>query len=296
MSRGGPEPPASGAGIWRRDSGPATGQEPAGEHVELGTDAVGGVSDLGKRHRQNEDALALAVLGEPRSVVAVVCDGVSSSEHPERASVAAARTASAVLVEELCASGSDTDQQAATRAAVAAAASAAAAEATTESGRPPACTFVSALVSDAAVTVGWVGDSRAYWLAEATASGAGASRRLTTDDSWTAALVEAGLLDEGDAKDHPRANVITRWLGANADEVEPHLVTFQPEGPGVVLICTDGLWHYLDDAETMATVALPLAMQDPLAAALALTQVALDGGGHDNISVALVPVPLRIPD
>lgn len=289
MGRGGSQRPASDAGVWQQDSGPATGHERAGDHVELGVDAVGGVSDLGKRHRHNEDALALAVLAEPRAVVAVVCDGVSSSEHPERASVAAARAASAVLVDELCTAGDGTDPEAATRVAVAAAADAATAEATSAEGRPPACTFLSALVTDRAVTVGWIGDSRAYWLGDA-----GSSRRLTTDDSWTAALVEAGLLNEDAARDHPRANVITRWLGANADEVEPHLVTFEPDGPGVVLICTDGLWHYLDDADTMGAVALPLALEDPLAASRALTQAALDGGGHDNISVALVPVPLRI--
>jgi serine/threonine protein phosphatase PrpC len=87
--------------------------------------------------------------------------------------------------------------------------------------------------------------------------------------------------------------VITRWLGVNAGEVDPHVVTVEPEGPGVILVCSDGLWHYLDDAEAMAAAALPLAHEDPLAAARVLTAIALDGGGHDNITVAVVPFPPR---
>jgi len=229
--------------------------------------------------------MALAVLAHPVAVVAVVCDGVSSSEHPERASLAAARTAATVLVEKLPGGDGDT----ATRAAVTAAARAAADQAGSEAVRGPSCTYVSAVVTADAVTVGWVGDSRVYWLSDAS------SRKLTTDDSWTAEMVGAGLLTEEAARHHPGASVITRWLGSNAGEVDPHVVTLEPEGPGVVLVCSDGLWHYLDDAETMAAAALPLAHQDPLAAARELTAIALDGGGHDNISVAVVPFPARAP-
>jgi serine/threonine protein phosphatase PrpC len=262
--------------VWRADTA-------AEDRVELESGGVGGVSDRGRRHRRNEDAMALAVLARPAAVVAVVCDGVSSSEHPERASLAAARAAATVFVEEL--PGRDGD--AATRAAVTAAARAAAAQAGPEAARAPACTYASAVVTADAVTVGWVGDSRVYWLSDTS------SRRLTTDDSWTAEMVGAGLLTEQDARHHPKASVITRWLGVNAGQVDPHVVTVEPEGPGVILVCSDGLWHYLDDAEAMAAAALPLAHEDPLAAARALTAIALDGGGHDNITVAVAPFPPR---
>ena len=265
-----------GRGVWQADTA-------AGDRVELESGGVGGVSDRGHRHRRNEDAMALAVLARPVAVVAVVCDGVSSSEHPERASLAAARTATAVFIEELPGGDGDTT----TRAAVAAAARAAADQAGSEAVRGPACTYVSAVVTADAVTVGWVGDSRVYWLSDTS------SRRLTTDDSWTAEMVGAGLLTAEAARHHPGASVITRWLGVNAGEVDPHVVTVEPEGPGVILVCSDGLWHYLDDVEAMAAAALPLAHEDPLAAARALTAIALDGGGHDNITVAVVPFPPR---
>jgi len=274
--------------VWQGDTDPTGHPGPAADRVELATDGVGGVSDRGRRHHHNEDAMALAVLARPAAVVAVVCDGVSSSEHPERAALAAARAGAAVLVDELCRAGQDgVDGEGATRAAVGSAATAAAAEAIPDTGAASACTYVSALVTTRAVTVGWVGDSRAYWLSP------GSSRRLTADDSWTAELVAAGLLTQTAARDHPQASVITRWLGVDAGEIDPHVVTVEPDGPGVVLVCSDGLWHYLDDADTMAAAALPLASDNPLAAARALTAIALESGGRDNITIAVVPFPPR---
>ncbi len=65
------------------------------------------------------------------------------------------------------------------------------------------------------VTVGSLGDSRAYWI------GADGARRLTVDDSWAREQVDAGVLDERDAEADPRAHAITRWLGADAPDEPP---------------------------------------------------------------------------
>jgi serine/threonine protein phosphatase PrpC len=56
-----------------------------------------------------------------------------------------------------------------------------------------------------------------------------------------------------------------------------------------VLVCTDGLWNYLPEPEQLAPVALAEANGSALGAARALVQHALDAGGHDNITVAVVP-------
>ncbi len=59
----------------------------------------------------------------------------------------------------------------------------------------------------------------------------------------------------------------------------------------MVVVCTDGLWNYAEAAEEMARV-LPLdAAAHPLHSARVLVGHALDGGGHDNVTVALVPFP-----
>jgi serine/threonine protein phosphatase PrpC len=139
------------------------------------------------------------------------------------------------------------------------------------------------------VTICWLGDSRAYWLA------AGGSRRLTADDSLAQEMVDSGLLGEAEALASPQAHVITRWLGADIAEPRPHVSRFVPREPGVLLICSDGLWNYVPEAEDIAGLAMPGALTDPVGTAGTLLKFALDAGGMDNITVVLVPVPLTLP-
>jgi serine/threonine protein phosphatase PrpC len=264
------------------------------DRVELDLAGVAGVSDKGLRHHRNEDSMALRVTadpagsGRPEHVVAVVCDGVSTSDRPDDASKAAADAAADVL---LAAARAGTDVEDATRDAVAAGLAAVVTLAETGGGEnAPACTFVSAVVTGDDVTVGWVGDSRAYWLA----AGGGAddtSVCLTVDDSWAQRMVETGQLTERAAFADPRSHALIAWLGADADNVTPHVRTFRPTGPGVVLVCSDGLWNYLPEADELAAAALPRAMTAPFAVAQELTATAIDLGGHDNITVVVVPFP-----
>jgi serine/threonine protein phosphatase PrpC len=266
-------------------------QPAATDHVEMeiaGFAAVSaGVSDRGLRHSRNEDAMALT--GTRDGVAAVVCDGVSSSFRPEEASRIAADTGAAVLA-ELRAAGADAES--ATRTAIARAAEAVAGlvhangEATEPTGEPPSCTYVSALTHDGSVTVGWVGDSRAYWLPES-----GGGTRLTEDDSWAGRVVASGALTEEEAERHPNAHVITGWLGADATDLDPHVRTLTPDGPGVLLMCSDGLWNYLPDAAQLADAVLGAAAAavKPLDAARTLTRLANEAGGRDNITVVVIP-------
>jgi len=66
---------------------------------------------------------------------------------------------------------------------------------------------------------------------------------------------------------------------------------FEPPGPGVLLLCSDGLWNYEPEAAKLAERALPEALTDPLAAAGALVEFALESGGVDNVTVVLAPFP-----
>ncbi|MFI1912435.1 PP2C family serine/threonine-protein phosphatase [Nocardia sp. NPDC020380] len=243
---------------------------------------VAAVTDLGKRHEHNEDAMALRLV--EGAVVLVVCDGVSSSEHADDAAQQAAVSAADRLAAELEAG---TDPESATAAAVAVAATAVNALGD-RSESSPACTYVSAVLTATGVTVGWVGDSRAYWLAidpDATPS-----QCLTIDDSVAAGLIALGVTEE-QAMSSPGAHTLTAWLGADADRVEPHVQTFAPAGPGAVLVCSDGLWNYFSAANALADLAFPAAATAPLAAAHNLADLALAAGGGDNITVAVAPFP-----
>ena len=72
---------------------------PSRDHDEIDLGPAAGVSDRGLRHPRNEDAMALTAEQSPNGpmVVAVVCDGVSSSARPDEASLAAVQAALPVL-------------------------------------------------------------------------------------------------------------------------------------------------------------------------------------------------------
>jgi serine/threonine protein phosphatase PrpC len=268
---------------------------PDHDEVDLGTAA--GVTDRGLRHHRNEDAMALAAEQTPDGlvVVAVVCDGVSSSPRPDEASHAAAQAALPVLVEAVQVGG---DLAEASRAAVVAGRKSVADLGEPE-GERSASTFLSVVAARDDVTLCWLGDSRAYWLAEPESeseSGSG-SAQLTRDDSVAGGMVEAGLATEETAMALPHAHVLTRWLGAEAADLSgdpgraPHVERYAPPGAGVLLVCSDGLWNYLPDAGDLARLALPRALTDPLGAAADMVRFAVEAGGADNITAVLIPYP-----
>lgn len=266
------------------------------DHMELESGPMAAVSDRGLRHHRNEDAFGLGRTALPDgspALVAIVCDGVSSATRPDDASLAASKTARESL---LAALPQGTHPQQAMHEAIVAASYAVNAladePATAREHAPhqnaPACTLVGSIVTPGLLVVGWVGDSRAYWVP---ADRSSPPARLTEDDSWAAQMVAAGLMSEAEAYADERAHAITGWLGADAYELEPHTASFKPDRPGVVVVCTDGLWNYAEAAEEMAEVLPPDASARPLHSARVLVGHALDGGGHDNVTVAVVPFP-----
>ncbi|WP_333766684.1 PP2C family serine/threonine-protein phosphatase [Streptomyces sp. IBSBF 2435] len=269
------------------------------DHQEQELEGVAAVSDRGLRHHRNEDAFALATASLPdgtAAVAAVVCDGVSTAYRPDDASAAASAAGRESLLGAL---ERGTPVEDAMRGALMSAFEAVSALAEEEEPpgtaphhNAPACTCVSAVVTGAVFTVGWIGDSRAYWVPDDRTL---PSSRLTEDDSWAARMVAAGLMTEAEAYADERAHAITGWLGADAVEVDPHVAAFQPEGPGVIVVCTDGLWNYAESAAEMAEAIPADARSRPLHSARTLLGVALDGGGHDNVTVAVLPFPAAVP-
>jgi serine/threonine protein phosphatase PrpC len=270
---------------------------PRDHMVEQPQPWVAAVSDRGLRHHRNEDAAATAADPAPgRWAALVVCDGVSSSASSDVASLAAARAACDLLVRERgagLASGSALTTLAAARmvAATAVAATAVADVTRSEHGdSPPSCTFVAAVLEGGSVTVGTVGDSRAYWLPDV-----GEPRALTTDDSWAAQQVAAGL-PRSEAEAGPQAHAITRWLGIDAEDQAPTVTHHPLDGDGWLLLCSDGLWNYASEATAIAQVAARAAAGaggDPLPMAVALVGWANEQGGTDNITVALARIGAR---
>jgi serine/threonine protein phosphatase PrpC len=259
--------------------------------------SVAGVTDRGVRKRRNEDAAAIGEL--PGVTLVVVCDGVSSSSRADSAAHAAVDAAMPALLDAVTAGTPDVE---ATALAAATAQRAVAAAATAAEANPPSSTYVSAIVRDGTVTVGWIGDSRAYWLppdlpaataaADADLLDDGATltgpARLTVDDSFAGQLAAAGV-PVAEANADPQAGALVRWLGADADAGPPRVAAFTPAGPGRLLVCSDGLSRY---RPTAAELAASAPAGTPVGTAADLVQLARDHGGVDNITVVVVPYPL----
>jgi serine/threonine protein phosphatase PrpC len=314
-------PPCAGCGGLRYDVDgycAECGQlRPEPDRFEADLGAVYVATDRGIAHARNEDSVAAAVVegaaGQPAATVIVVSDGVSTSEDPQAASGAAARAgvdACLIALGETCSAAE------AVMAGLVAA-SQAVRDIAGPPGHAPSCTYVSAIVrgygTDAVeIAVANVGDSRAYWLssdgiAEPIAGapegdpavggpvssrpgGNAPSRRLSVDDSWAQALVDAGAMDEESAMRDPRAHTLLRWLGADSEPIpwsDSCVKTLRTTGPGAVLLCSDGLWNYVSDPATLARM---IGVAPTMDAARGLVEFALRSGGSDNITVALAPL------
>ena len=262
---------------------------------------LAGVSDRGIRHHRNEDALALAADPVPCSYgVMVVCDGVSSSEASDIASMAAARAArdllderrrsassrrapsSSMLLQQAVESANDAVIRTTGDSETSHTDDGAAAQIPPTSGAA-ACTFVAALIDQDAVTVANIGDSRAYWIGDDADA-----RLLTVDDSMAQVRMAMGV-DRETAESEPQAHAITRWLGADAPDLMLTPRSFQVPGDGWLILCSDGLWNYASAPEHLLTLVQEAALagiHEPRDLAAHLTRWACVQGGHDNITVA----------
>jgi serine/threonine protein phosphatase PrpC len=153
-------------------------------------------------------------------------------------------------------------------------------------GNPPSTTFVAAVLQGRDALVGWVGDSRAYWVPDGAAA-----EQLSVDDSWAAEAMALGVPRE-EAESGPNAHAITRWLGADAPDPRPRTLARRLDGVGWLLLCSDGLWNYCSEAASLGELVAETREHAPAPRELAeaLVQWAVEAGGADNISVALARV------
>jgi serine/threonine protein phosphatase PrpC len=259
----------------------------ARDHLELDLGAIAGVSDRGTGRARNEDALYLGGTGIDHGA-AVVCDGVGSSANGDIAAQIAADTAGEVLLELV--QSFDERLSTGTNRAIDAAAEAVAAlpRIGDRSIPPPASTLVSVAWRHDEIAVGWVGDSRGYWL------GPDGPRIVTSDDTWASHELKVGRLSAAEVASYPRSGAITRWLGAGTPLVRPHVVAFRTHTSGRIVICSDGLWRYLPTISTLVSaVADTGPRSSAIRTALALTNFALVAGGQDNVTVAVIDVRLN---
>lgn len=138
-------------------------------------------------------------------------------------------------------------------------------------------TFTSSLFYDGKLTIGHVGDSRAYLIENETIY------LLTRDHSLLEELIEAGEIRPEEAHNHPQKHVLTRALGTVSDP-EIDITEFEPLSDSVLLLCTDGLTNLVMDDEILYHA---LNEPDPHTLSEGLINLANSRGGHDNITVVI---------
>jgi protein phosphatase len=155
------------------------------------------------------------------------------------------------------------------------------------SARGMGTTMTVALVEGSVVTIGHVGDSRAYLLRDDQLT------QLTQDHSLVAELVRSGRLSAKEAESHPRRSVITRALGTDS-EVEVDVLSLRAQDRDVFLLCSDGLTSMVSDEEIAR---LLLSARDDLDdAGKKLIAAANQSGGEDNITVVLFEPEVGEPE
>jgi protein phosphatase len=135
-------------------------------------------------------------------------------------------------------------------------------------------TLTAMLFSGTRAALAHVGDSRAYLLRD------GRLNQLTKDDTYVQMLVDQGLIRPEEAGSHPRRAVVTQAL--QGEPVSPSYVVVEPEPGDRWLLCSDGLTTVVPFDTIEATL---LNHSDPQACANELLDLALRGGGPDNISL-----------
>lgn len=150
-------------------------------------------------------------------------------------------------------------------------------------GNDMGTTMVATLIIDRKYAfVANVGDSRGYLVRGEML------HQITRDHSLVAKMVEQGRITEEEARVHPHSNILLRTVGTDYD-VDIDIFNVELEPGDRLLLCSDGLWGEVEDAEIESIMNhFP---DDHRSACRELVRAAHHGGGKDNVTVVIVGIP-----
>ncbi|MCB9641279.1 MAG: Stp1/IreP family PP2C-type Ser/Thr phosphatase [Myxococcales bacterium] len=237
------------------------------------------MSDVGRRRYENQDSVArlqLTKIPYQGGHLLVVADGMGGASGGQVASRIAVQEIVSYFQEE-----PNMEPDVALREGIEQAAEAILKKA----GEDPSLTgmgttCVMCMVQNGYLFAAHVGDSRMYMWRK------GVLHRMTRDHSAVQRLVEAGILSEEEAKNHPRQNVLSRVLGS---EFPLYVEVMAPpwkllEGDRI-LLCSDGLHGEVEDEDILSIMGGAKTAQE---AVETLVKTANDNGGNDNITAQIL--------
>ena len=139
-------------------------------------------------------------------------------------------------------------------------------------------TLTALLFAGSRIALCHIGDSRGYLLRD------GVLTQITHDDTFVQAMIDEGRITEEEARSHPQRNLILRAL--NGNQVEPDLSIREARVDDRYLLCSDGLSGVVSDETIHEALQIP----NPQESANRLIELALRGGGPDNITCVVADV------
>lgn len=257
------------------------------ERRMVGQYLCGTAQSVGQQREHNEDTLFAmsSVLREGNSEfpfgLFIVADGMGGHQHGEIASGAAIKALSAYLIERLVvpvldgkANSLESSIQELMEEGIEAAQ-----EAVVRTAPGGGTTLTAALILGDQVTIGHVGDTRAYF-----AAADGELNPITNDHSLVKRLLELGQITEKEASIHPQRNVLYRAIG-QTEPYRPDIETLTFPSPGSLMICSDGLWGVVGKTNLQKILRKA---GSPMEVCQKMVDLANQAGGPDNITVILV--------
>ncbi|HUD40106.1 MAG TPA: protein phosphatase 2C domain-containing protein [Streptosporangiaceae bacterium] len=141
-------------------------------------------------------------------------------------------------------------------------------------------TLTAMLWSGATAAICHIGDSRAYLLRD------GDLYQVTRDHTFVQALIDQGRIRPEEAANHPQRSLLLRALDGRTD-ADPDLSLLTAELGDRFLLCSDGLPVAVSDEQILQTLA---DVAEPSDAVLVLIDLAIRGGGPDNITCIVADV------
>ncbi|MGH3473196.1 MAG: PP2C family protein-serine/threonine phosphatase [Nocardioidaceae bacterium] len=234
----------------------------------------GAVSDIGRSRRKNDDS------GYAGPHLLMVADGMGGAPAGDLASALAIQTARRLdvpppdnLLEALAGALHRANERLAD------------AIEEDDSADGMGTTVTAVLFDNDKIGVAHLGDSRGYLWRD------GELLRISHDHSWVQSLIDEGRITEQEAATHSHRSLLLKVLDGRHDN-EPDLTLYDVQAGDRLLLCSDGLSGFVD-SERIARV---MSIGNPQSVAAELTQLALESGSTDNVTVIVGDVVDGEPD